>query len=129
MNDFLKETIVKWSKAHDAAEDNPQKMLKDPSTAMSDHCAQLMKEIHDAEEELLLSIGLAVEYPLEFRRYVNAMMDSGCASCWVSSRIGKNHPECQTKIGEYFAAREGLLVLGRQLAQETDLAKQVSPGV
>lgn len=53
--------------------------------------------------------------PEEILRFAKASSDPGCGHCWLSSKIGGTHPECQAKIKEWFDAREALITFGLKL--------------
>lgn len=53
--------------------------------------------------------------PEEVQRFARVVADPGCNMCWVSSKIGCNHLECNLKIKEWFDAREALITFGLKL--------------
>ncbi|MFA5766946.1 MAG: hypothetical protein WC919_03420 [Candidatus Paceibacterota bacterium] len=73
-------------------------------------------------DRTLFSLVESDAMPDEFTRFMAARADPGCSHCWISSKISGTHPECQTKIKEWFDAREALITFGLKL-DRSDLAK------
>lgn len=106
--------LVRWYNAHKAAEDNPAKLLAarhsaEECTRVSNECAALMDTLHEAEVALFKLGELPQDtVPPLVTLFLQREADKGCPSCWLSSSIGKNHPQCQFKISEWFGYREAL---------------------
>lgn len=100
-----------WAECHHSADANTTMILAaktaEESTLVSDICAAKMVALKNAEK-LLFSYTDHPDAPEGLKRWARAEADKGCRSCWLSSRIDKQHPECQAKIKEWFAAREAL---------------------
>lgn len=76
-------------------------------------CTPEMARFRNAEDAIRGLAGRG-DLPDPIHWFLAADADSGCGSCWVSSRSVKPHPECGEKIDRWFAAREALLSLGRR---------------
>lgn len=74
-----------------------------------------MARLADAEADVLALRG-EESLPAPVTDFIRAEADKGCRGCWVSSRRGKNHPECNEKIDRWFAARDALTAYGRSRA-------------
>lgn len=94
--------LVRWYKAHKEA----HKAVEESS----DKCVARMSELKKADAELK---GLA-DIPL--LDLFNARdKDPGCAGCWLSSRVVKEHAECDFKIREWFGYRDALVAYIHQV--------------
>lgn len=93
-------TIYDWALIHEYAKQKVSAEMMVEVQKMDDALEQF---IHDPD------------MPAEVQRFAKAMADPGCGKCWVSSKIGCNHPECNVKIKEWFDAREALITYGLQL--------------
>lgn len=119
MNEFQR-ALKRWADAKIIAADNSQLLRErngkgaEECTRISDICKQRMDDLHDAEE-MLMKFKDSPDASAAMRAYVAAETDKGCSRCWLSSRMGKNHPECNMKITRWFAARKVLFNEGLQL--------------
>ncbi len=106
--------LIAWQKAHKQAEDNVT-LLKDSS--FTDLCIARMS-VCTVANSLLYSLPVKGEgYPEELERHLKSNSDKGCSRCWASSLIGRNHPECNKKISEWFASQEELLMFAELMLE------------
>jgi len=106
----FEKALIKWAIAHEIADENPGLLLSSTWTqANSDLCAQRMRDLDIAEQELL-----DFDDP-RVLPYKQAKADSACGACWVSSSSKKKHAECDAKIDRYFATRDALIAEGLKL--------------
>lgn len=109
MNNELKEKLEKWQKAKLAVADNAKIMCGRPTEADVQFCADGMKRLYSAKEELFNFCKTAKDLPQEISDWLVTLSDPGCSGCWLTSNLEKRHPECQNKIDSYFAAEEKLM--------------------
>lgn len=108
------DVLVRWYKAHKAAEDNSAKMLAawgvEESRRVSDECVAKMSGLKKADADLNGLAGIPLLDLFNARD-----KDPGCARCWLSSRVVKEHPECDFKIREWFGYRDALMTYIHQV--------------
>ena len=109
MSEELKQKLEKWQKAKLAVADNAKIMCSNPSEANVQFCADGMKRLYSAKEELFDFCKTAKELPQEISDWLVTLNDKGCNHCWLVSTPIKQHPECQDKIIAYHAAEEKLM--------------------
>jgi len=122
----INELIRIWAEAKHEASDNVTLMFKDPSLSTNDLCAQRMERLRIAEQ-LMMEYAQSCsddEMPAQMKRYLQADENPACGPCWLSSRRLTQHPECQDKIKEYFAAEKALARYGNGLGNNQ---KALSP--
>jgi len=106
--------ISLWAIAEVEAEKNPSLMLASRPVnfkATQEFCIRQMQELEKATLRLLSLEGQS-DLPLPLLVFFEANNDKGCDSCWLSSRKGKNHPDCNIKIDQWFDARDKLTAYG-----------------
>jgi hypothetical protein len=109
--------IVFYAAAHEIADKNP-KLLNSATTAAecraaTDLCSLNMHKLHRAEETLWSFKGQPVPTPLQ--KFFDAKDISDTACCWHKSNPNDIHPECQTKIDNYFQAQKELIDYAKTL--------------
>ena len=118
-NDVI-DVLRQWYTAHNDAKDNPQRMIDargaEECTRVTNECAERMRVCGVADEAFWkLAERPAEEVPPLVRLYIDAENDKGCAHCWLSSCVMKNHPECQFKISRWFGYREACMAYVREV--------------
>ncbi len=113
MSDNVLKKIKLWASAKKDAKQNPELLLQDYSGNVEE-CVRRMDKVQATEIELLALEGQK-DLPAPLLRYISAVNDSGCRSCWVSSNLSVNHEDCNIKISEYFLAEEHLIDFGLSL--------------
>ena len=109
MKPELKEILIAWQKAHEQVEDNASLSIRFEGK-FSELCGARMNVV-SVTDSMLYSLPVNGEdYPEELTRHLKSNADKGCMSCWISSFIGRNHPECNEKIREWFDSKEQLLM-------------------
>lgn len=112
-----KDVIKIWQNCHKASLENTSFLLlpnqdAEQCTLISKICSTRMS-MSTLADELLLTISSQDDMPKELKKWLEVEKNldegkQGCSSCWVSSRLNKNHPECNEKINEYFESRKAL---------------------
>lgn len=103
----MNEIIARWARALRDAKENPKLLLE----GKGKEAHRRMDVLHEAELAIR-SLRWADGVPSEATGYIEADIDRGCGSCWLSSRRISNHPDCEMKINRYFARRDMLEAYG-----------------
>lgn len=105
-----KRLIFEWAEARASASENTRLMLESNfSKLVMEECAKRMKRLNYCELELL---SLTQDLPQPLRNYMEARLDKGCASCWLTSSLPA-HSECRRKIDRYFQTEEDLFLFAK----------------
>ena len=108
MTNELKEKLEKWQKAKLDVADNARIMSGKTTEADVQFCADGMKRLYSAKEQLADFCKSNKNLPSEISDWFAALSDPGCGHCWITSDSVKPHSACQDKIDRYFAAEEAL---------------------
>ncbi len=108
MNTELKQKLEKWQKAKLAVADNAKIMCGNTTESDVQFCADGMKRLYSAKEELSDFCKAAKDLPQEVSDWLITLSDKGCNWCWITSNLDKRHAGCQDKINRYFEAEEVL---------------------
>lgn len=73
-----------------------------------------MKVLGEAESRLF-ALDPNDDIPKPLKDFLIANKDKGCHSCWFSSKMIKQHPECSEKINRWFDTRQKLMSFAREL--------------
>lgn len=124
--------VVEYASAYAAASNNTKIMIGRPTTAEVADCAARMERLAKATERILaLAEGSSLgpewrDLPFVVRNFHRVDVDRGCPSCWLSSSVGRQHPECRVKIDRWFEARDALVEYG-ELMDRLGNAEQTDP--
>ena len=114
MKEITKRSIFEWAAARAAASENTHLMLENNfSQPVMEECAKRMKRLDYCESEIL---SLTQELPQPLKNYMEARLDKGCASCWLSSSFPV-HSECKSKIDRYFQTEEELFLFAKSYCE------------
>jgi hypothetical protein len=106
MDKITEEILKSWYQAHKQAEGNASLLLIDHSMfgvlcgARMNVCSIVDHMLYELDERSECE---------ELVRHLKSNKDKGCTSCRLSSFLGKNHPECNEKINEWFSSQKALM--------------------
>lgn len=104
----IKEKLEKWQAAKLAVADNAKIMCGNPTEEDVKFCADSMKALYNAKEDLILACGGLKDSTQEIVQWLETLKDKGCNSCWLTSNPIKLHEGCKKKIDRYFKVEEDL---------------------
>lgn len=118
--EYVRRCLWEWAQAKAVSKENPAWLIRTNfASDVMQECVDRMKRLEVCEEELF---SLTHDLPSPLQNHIDARMDRGCWSCWLSS-AGPKHQECARKIDRYFRTEEDLFYY----AQETcDPAKNLT---